>query len=623
MPMEQVTGIEPAYLPWQGSVLPLNYTCVLPIIITLLLYNCNKCSFIFYFFCLKRSFMVYLILISEVFIMREKLANLIFPEINKTIKDLEKEYPKRKLIEGAEVTRFAPSPTGFLHTGSLFTALVAKTVANQSKGIFFVRLEDTDTKREIAGAGETLLKEMNLFDVFPDEGYMGEKEEGVYGPYKQSERAAIYKTVIKEMIKDDLAYPCFCTNHDLSALRATQEANKVVPGYYGAYARCSFLSAEEAINRINNGENYVLRFRSKGNHENKISFNDVIKGTIEIAENDQHIVILKSDGLPTYHFAHLCDDHFMHTTLVTRGEEWISSVPLHLELFKALKFNTPRYAHLPVINKLDNGNKRKLSKRKDPEAAVTYFLNLGYPIKAILTYLMSIANSNFEEWWAENKKAPLSDFNFNLSRMSVDGALFDLEKVNFFAREYIASLTALEVSKEYIDYLKFIGDKALLKRIENDYERFTKIMNIERESIKPRKDYSHYAMVYDTIKFFYNDEFEKIINEDKIEPFNETLNKETIIALLIALQTDLKYGEGNEVWFNSLKEIATKNGFALNNKQFKSDPASFKGVVADVAEVLRISVVGAKKSPNLYEVLTILGKEEVNRRLNIIMLKIK
>lgn len=555
--------------------------------------------------------------------MREKLANLIFPEINKKIVDLEKEYPNRALKPGAEVTRFAPSPTGFLHTGSLFTALVAKTVAIQSEGVFFVRLEDTDTKREISGAGESLLTEMKEFNVFPNEGYMGIKEEGNYGPYKQSERAEIYKTVIKEMIKKDLAYPCFCTNHDLSALRATQEASKVVPGYYGAYATCSFLSEEEAIKRINNGEPYVMRFRSRGNHENKISFHDVIKGTIEIAENDQHIVILKSDGLPTYHFAHLCDDHFMRTTLVTRGEEWISSVPLHLELFKALNFNTPRYAHLPVINKLDDGNKRKLSKRKDPEAAVTYFLNLGYPVQAILTYLMSIANSNFEEWWAENKKAPLSEFNFNLARMSVDGALFDLEKVNFFAREYIASLSAEEVSKEYLAYLKYIKNDTLLKRIESDFPRFTKIMNIERETLKPRKDYSHYAMVYDSIKFFYNDEYNALIANNEIQPFNESLNKETLLSVLNDLKVSLVYGEGNEVWFNSLKSVATKNGFALNNKEYKSNPQAFKGVVADVAEMLRISVVGSKKSPNLYEVLSILGQTEVNRRLDKVILKTK
>ncbi len=554
---------------------------------------------------------------------REKLANIIFPEITETIADLEAKYPHRHLPKGAEVTRFAPSPTGFLHTGSLFAALVSKTIAHQSGGVFFVRLEDTDTKREIEGAGETLLNEMRLFNVFPDEGYFGFKEEGKYGPYKQSERASIYKTVIKQMIKDGLAYPCFCTTDDLTLLRATQEANKVVSGYYGPYATCSTLSPEEAIAKIKAGIPYVLRFRSSGNHDNRITFNDQVKGTIEIAENDQHIVILKSDGLPTYHFAHVCDDHFMRTTIVSRGEEWISSVPLHLEMFEALKFDIPCYAHLPVINKLDDGNKRKLSKRRDPEAAVTYFLEAGYPVKAILTYLMSIANSNFEEWWAENREAPLSDFVFSYNKMSVDGALFDIEKVNFFAREYIASLTAKEVVDEYLEYAKYNKDEKLIKRIKDNYALFLKIMNIEREGEKPRKDYSHYAMVYPSIKFFFNDEFTLMHDDFDLGEFNEALSKDTLIALMESFKTELIYNEGNSVWFDSLKKIAEKHGFALNNKQYRTNPELYKGNVADVAEVLRLTIVLSKKSLNLYEVLTILGVKEIEKRLSYMQNKLK
>ncbi len=548
----------------------------------------------------------------------KELANLIFPKTSKTLNDLEKQYPARPLTSGAEVTRFAPSPTGFLHTGSLFTALIAKTCATQTNGVFYVRLEDTDTKREIAGAGEALLREMEQFNVAPTEGYLGERESGNYGPYKQSDRADIYQVVIKEMIENGTAYPCFCTSHDLKEMRDIQEAQKVVPGYYGSYARCSFLSADEALARIKNGEEYVIRFRSRGNHEQKIKFKDYIKGEIEIAENDQHIVILKSDGLPTYHFAHVCDDHFMRTTLVTRGEEWISSVPLHLELFSTLNFKAPKYAHLPVINKLDNGNKRKLSKRKDKEAAVTYFLDLGYPVKAILTYLYSIANSNFEEWWMQNGKSPLSEFPFSLEKMSSDGALFDIEKVNFFAREYIASLSAEEVVTEYLNFAKYIKDEELINRIENNVELFKKILNIERETPKPRKDYSYYAQVYDSIKFFFNDEFLHLINSNEREMFNPKLAKETIISLLEAFATDLKYDEGNDAWFTSLKEIAFRHNFAANNKEFNNKPDIYRGVVADVAEVLRLAVVASRKSPNLYEVLSILGQKEVNRRLKLV-----
>lgn len=567
--------------------------------------------------------MLYLYVVKEVFMSREKLANIIFPEITETIADLEKKYPHRNLKAGAEVTRFAPSPTGFLHTGSLFAALVSRTVAHQNGGVFFVRLEDTDTKREIEGAGENLLKEMQLFKVFPDEGYLGDKEVGKYGPYKQSERANIYKTVIKQMIKDDLAYPCFCTTEDLAFLRATQEASKVVSGYYGHYATCSKLTAAEAIAKIEAGIPYVIRFRSRGNHDNRVTFNDEVKGPIEIAENDQHIVILKSDGLPTYHFAHVCDDHFMRTTIVSRGEEWISSVPLHLEMFAAVKFNTPRYAHLPTIDKLDDGNKRKLSKRRDPEAAVTYFLELGYPVQAILTYLMSIANSNFEEWWTENRQAPLSAFPFSFSKMSVDGALFDIEKVNFFAREYIASLTAKEVVDEYLEFAKYNKNEQLVRRIKDNYELFLQIMNIEREGEKPRKDYSYYAMVYPSIRFFFNDEFSVMHDEFDVNEFKESLTKETLIALLESFKTELTYGEGNNVWFDSLKNIAEKHGFATNNKAYRTNPELYKGNVADAAEALRLAIVLNKKSLNLYEVLSILGKNEIEKRLTAMQNKLK
>ena len=293
------------------------------------------------------------------------LADLIFPDINKTIEDYEKLYPKRDLPLGAEVTRFAPSPTGFLHTGSLFTSMISQKVANQSNGIFYVRLEDTDTKREIQGSGKELIDQLALFGVIPDEGYLGDEEKGQYGPYKQSQRADIYKTVIKHLIEIGRAYPCFCSPKDLEALREEQEKRKEITGYYGEYAKCKNLSLEEQIARIKAGEKYVIRFKSLGDHNNKVEVDDLIRGHLSLTENDQDIVILKSDGLPTYHFAHLCDDHFMRTTIVTRGEEWLSSLPIHLDLFNTMNWEAPKYAHLPVIMKLDNGNRRKLSKRKD------------------------------------------------------------------------------------------------------------------------------------------------------------------------------------------------------------------------------------------------------------------
>ena len=318
-------------------------------------------------------------------ITNKQLADLIFPNIKETVDDLEKRYPPRDLPEGAEVTRFAPSPTGFLHTGSLFTSMICRKVATQSNGVFYIRLEDTDTKREIAGSGEQLLDQLHIFDINPDEGYLGNGEKGQYGPYIQSKRASIYCVVIKHLLEQGKAYPCFCTSEDLEALRSEQEKQKLNPGYYGEFAKCRNLTNEEKYERIKNGERFVIRFRSSGNHENKIKVSDLVRGEFEIAENDQDVVIYKSDGLPTYHFAHVVDDHFMRTTTVIRGEEWVASLPIHVELFAALGWQAPRYAHLPVIMKIDEetGNKRKLSKRKDREAAVSYFIEDGYLPKAL------------------------------------------------------------------------------------------------------------------------------------------------------------------------------------------------------------------------------------------------
>ena len=368
----------------------------------------------------------------------QELANLIFPDVVDTIEDLEKRYPLRDLPAGAEVTRFAPSPTGFLHTGSLFTSLICRKVATQSGGVFYVRLEDTDTKREIQGSGEQLLSQLKIFNITPDEGYLGSHEEGNYGPYIQSKRADIYRVAIKYLLGIGRAYPCFCYPEELEQIRKEQEKNKQNPGYYGEYARCRFLDNDERARRIKEGQPFVIRFKSNGNHLNKIQVNDLVHGDFEIAQNDQDIVIYKSDGLPTYHFAHCVDDHFMRTTTVIRGEEWISSLPIHVELFEAMGWKTPRYAHLPVIMKLDEkGNKRKLSKRLDSEAAVSYFLEDGYPPEALIMYLMTIANSNFEEWIFANKFEGMENFEFSFSKMSLEGALFDIGKLNFFAREIL------------------------------------------------------------------------------------------------------------------------------------------------------------------------------------------
>ena len=540
----------------------------------------------------------------------EDLANYIFPEINETIADLEAKYPARKLPEGAEVTRFAPSPTGFLHLGSLFTSLVAHKVAKDTGGVFYLRLEDTDTKREVEGSGDELVRQLAYFGIDPKEGYLGH-DVGDYGPYKQSERAYIYKVCIKELMKKGRAYPCFCSAEQLEETRQIQEAMKEIPGYYGDYAICRTNTPDEAIERIEAGEPYVIRFKSMGNHNNKITFHDEVRGDISIAENDMDIVILKSDGLPTYHFAHAVDDHFMHTTTVIRGEEWISSAPIHIELFETLGFKRPRYAHLPVIMKLDNGNKRKLSKRKDPEASVSHFIEEGFPKEALLVYLMSIANSNFEEWTAANHSYNLDEFKFSFEKMSLDGVLFDQDKLNFFSKEIIAQMSAEEVYNRVLEW----ATGGFKERLISYKEISIAALNIERGGEKARKDYACYKDVYPIISLFYKEDNEKEFNENGIQ-FNPNISKDVIKDVLEDFMKTNDYSLGNDVWFSTVKELGARHKFAESGKIFKQNPESYVGHVGDVAEIIRLAVTNRKNSPNLHDVLVILGKDEVDRRIN-------
>ena len=543
------------------------------------------------------------------------LANLIFPDITETIEDLTKRYPARDLPEGAMVTRFAPSPTGFLHTGSLFTSLISYWFAKESKGVFYTRLEDTDTKREIAGSGEDLLIQLAKFDIVPNEGYISDTNEiGNYGPYKQSDRANIYKTVIKHLILDGRAYPCFCTQDDLQALRTSQEANKEIPGYYGKYAKCRTLSVEEQIRLIEEGKPYIIRFKSLGNHENKIKVHDEIKGDLELTENDQDIVILKGDGLPTYHFAHLVDDHFMHTTHVTRGEEWLSSLPIHLDLFNTMGWQAPKYAHLPVIMKVDNGNRRKLSKRKDEEAAVSFFIKEGYPKYAIIEYLLTLANSNYEMWRSQNMDKSYNDFIMTFDHIGVDGALFDLYKIINIAKERLAIKKADEVVAEVLAWASEF-DTPFYNRINSNLGFFTKIINIDRDKPKPRKDYAKYSDIYPVISFFYNDVYNELAN-NKFE-WNPEKDVNDIVNILTYYKENINLDLDEQAWFESIKEICPLFGYAANTKDYKKNKEAYKGSVADVSEYIRVAVSGRRNAPNLYSILTILGKEEVCRRIDV------
>lgn len=548
------------------------------------------------------------------------LANAIFPDIKETVADLEKRYPKRNLVDGAEVTRFAPSPTGFLHTGSLFTSLVGQKVANQSGGIFYIRLEDTDTKREISGSGESLIEQMKVFGVVNDEGYFGSYEKGDYGPYIQSKRADIYKIVIKDLLLRGRAYPCFCTKEELDSLRKTQEENKVIPGYYGEYARCRNLSLDEQIRLIQEGKPYVIRFRSLGNHENKIEANDLVRGHLELSENDQDIVIYKSDGLPTYHFAHLVDDHFMRTTIVSRGEEWLPSLPIHLELFNSMGWEAPKYAHVPVIMKMDNGVRRKLSKRKDSEAACSFFLQDGYPVYALKQYLFTIANSNYEEWQIQNKDLKLEDFKFTFAKMSLDGALFDIDKLRYFSKELLGSYSGEKMKEEAKKWAKQYCEE-LYNLIISDEEYFAKIMNIEKDKENPRKDYEKYSEILNKVKFFYNQYYLDMMKQPL--PWNPNMDKEVIKNVLNDFASTTNFDKVNEQeWFLGLKELAARHHFAENNKAFKANKDLYLGHVGDVAEMVRIALTSSKQSPNIYYVLNILGLEEVKNRIALAISKL-
>ena len=544
----------------------------------------------------------------------KELANIIFPDVTGTIEDLEKQYPVRSLKEGTEVTRFAPSPTGFLHTGSLFTSLICHKVATQTGGVFYVRLEDTDTKREIQGSGAQLLSQLKVFNIIPDEGYYGDHELGNYGPYVQSKRADIYKIVIKHLLEQGKAYPCFCTSEDLDTIRNRQESAKLIPGYYGQFAKCRFLTNDERATRLLAGEPFVIRFKSSGNHVRKIKVHDLVHGDFEIAQNDQDIVIFKSDGLPTYHFAHACDDHFMRTTTVIRGEEWISSLPIHIELVETLGWKAPNYAHLPVIMKVDEntGNKRKLSKRLDSEAAVSYFLEDGYPAEALIMYLMTIANSNFEEWIFANKFEGTYNFDFSFSKMSLEGALFDMGKVNFFSREILAKKNKAEICKMAKEYAtKFKPE--LLELINRDEEYFGNIMNIEREKENPRKDYEKFGNLHELIAFFYADKYEELVKPGL--EYNPKFDKETIALVLSALKDGLNLNQDEQSWFANMKAIGESLGFSGDRKAYKANPEAFKGTIGDVAEILRITLTTKKNSPNLYYVMQVLGKLECDRRI--------
>ena len=539
------------------------------------------------------------------------LAELMFPNTHETVEEIEAKYPERNLESGAEVTRFAPSPTGFVHMGSLLSAFEDYKIAKDSNGVFYLRIEDTDQKRSVENGISGIIHDLADFEIYPDEGMISETEsKGEYGPYIQSERKHIYEVYAKSLVERGYAYPCFCTEEELAETREIQELNKERIGYYGSYAKCRSLTVDEACEKIKNGEKFVVRFKSPGNYENKVKLDDRMRGEIEFPENDLDVVIIKSsDGLPTYHFAHAVDDHLMHTTTVMRGEEWIPSYPIHHQLFEVLGFKEPRFAHLGLVMKIDEeGTRRKLSKRKDPEASVSFYHEKGIPPEATKLYLTTIANSNFEEWLLQNPDKPLSEFKLDFKKMSESGSLFDVEKLFNISKNYISRMTAEELYDNYLVWAQEF-DNELYELLVNNKEYAIKIFSIERYQEKPRKDYASYSDVRNGIWYMFSSLFTNPTYE-----YQKITDKEEIMNVLNTYFNEYyDYNDDKETWFNKVKEMCDKLGYASNMKEYKANPDNFKGNVADISTIIRVSMTSKSQTPDLYEILRLIHDEIPNR----------
>lgn len=542
----------------------------------------------------------------------KELAELMFPNVKHDVDYYEALYPERNLHEGAVVSRFAPSPTGFVHMGSLLSAFIASKVPKETNGVFYLRIEDTDGKRSVENGVQGIIDDLNNFDIKIDEGVVSETEQiGKYGPYIQSERKEIYDTYAKHLVEEGLAYPCFCTQEEIDETRKMQELNKERIGIYGSYAKCRFLTNEERAEKIKNGVPYIIRLKSPGNFNKKIVLNDLVRGKIEFPENDMDIVLIKSDGLPLYHFAHVIDDHLMRTTHVLRGEEWISSTPVHLQLFQVLGFKTPKYAHLGVVMKIDeDGTRRKLSKRKDPEAAVSYYHQKGIPVEAVKLYLMTIANSNFEGWWDQNPTLGIDDFKFDFKKMSVSGSLFDLEKLLNISKSYISRLKASEVYEKALTWAKeFDTEFATILEKYKDYS--ISILNIEREQKKPRKDFESFSSIKSNIWYMYDEYF----NNDVTYNFGKITDKEEVKTILKTyIEKYYDAADDKDTWFHKIKDLTEELGYCADMKAYRENSDMYKGSVADVSTVIRVAATTSSMTPDLYEILKLLGKDRIISR---------
>ena len=537
----------------------------------------------------------------------QKLAALLFPDVTDTPETLEERYPERPLPEGAVVTRMAPSPTGFVHLGNLVQGLTAERLAHQSGGILFLRVEDTDAKREVPGAVEVLIDTLKHYGIAFDEGVTMDGDCGSYGPYRQRQRAAIYHVYAKLLVEKGMAYPCFCTEEELSAMREIQEANKETTGYYGKYAVWRDRPLEDVEAQLSAGKPWVLRFRSTGSAANQFKYNDLVKGALTVTENDVDQVLLKSDGIPTYHFAHAVDDHLMRTTHVVRGDEWLPSLSFHIQLFQALGFKLPKYVHIGPLMKMDGASKRKLSKRKDPELALTYYKAEGFPVEAVYEYIMTLLNSNFEDWRRANPTSPASGFKFSPKKLNPAGNLFDYAKLTDISKNEIAKMPAEKVYTLLTGWAEEF-DPDFAAKLEADPGYATKILAIGRGGKKPRKDLATWKDAKDYMGFFYDDYLEA-------PRFPERFAPATIRTVLDRFLERFDFADDSAVWFEKVKAITAEIGFTTDMKAYKADPAAFPGTVADVSTFLRLAVTGKTNSPDLYTVMQILGYARTVERI--------
>ena len=543
----------------------------------------------------------------------KELAEILLPDVKYDVNYYEELYPKRELSEEAIVTRFAPSPTGFVHLGGLLATFIERKMAKQTNGVFFLRIEDTDQKREVGGGISNIISSLKDYDIEFDEGPIDDNGnvKGIYGPYIQSHRKDQYQALARKLIEDGYAYPCFCSEDELTEIRNKQEAIKDRIGYYGHYAKCRNLTNEEIKAKLDNGEKAVIRLKSPGSFTNMKVFHDEIKGDVTMPENDMDIVIIKSDGLPTYHFAHLVDDHFMRTTHIIRGDEWLPSMPIHVQLFEVSGFDAPKYAHISPLTKEENGNRRKLSKRKDPEAACSYYSLKGIPPETVKIYLATVANSNFEEWFMANPDKSVEDFNLTFEKISSSGSLFDLEKLVNISRNYISKLSANEVYDNVCAWAKKY-DNSFLELLEKHKNYAIDIFNIERLQDKPRKDYAFYSDIKTQIWYMFDELFE---SDDKEYEFKNVNDKETI-KLILETYINEFYDENadKETWFNNMKALCDKIGFASDMKAYKANPENYKGNVSDVSMVLRVALTSKSMTPDLYDIMRLLGKDRMLER---------